>query len=187
MLELADLVTECIAVVLLQTVIERRPAGGTRVERIERPVEQQRLRFAVVGVFVREAEAAEAVQKMRIQVRGADRFAVDVLLPDELDRLAGAEQVLLLDPRAAPFSPPWRLKLIPGFSVQTSLVRTSRSTFLPSYATGVIFASYRYLFSRRIRSVSSMSRARNGSPVLNNSCLRTTYGFVWMWILLAVR
>ena len=41
------------------------------------------------------------------------------------------------------FSPPWRLKLMPGFSVQVSRVRTSRSTVVPSYAIGRITASYR--------------------------------------------
>jgi hypothetical protein len=39
------------------------------------------------------------------------------------------------------FSPPLREKLKPGFSVQTSRVRTSRSTVVPSNATGTMYAS----------------------------------------------
>jgi len=127
-LELADVLAERVAGVVALVVEEIDAARPPYVERIERPVDLQQLRRAVVRVGVGEAELREAVAEVRIEEAQRDRLAVDAVVPLDADALPGAEQVLLLQLHAEGVLAALRLKLTPGLSVHTSRVRTSRST-----------------------------------------------------------
>ena len=126
-LELADFLAVGVAGVLADRVEQVAAARAARIERVERPIEAQCLGAAVVGIAVDDAETGPGRVEVRIEelevvaTRGRRRWSsrrrARCPLPSRFFSSSSTDDV---------FAPPWRLKLMPGFSVQVSRVRTSR-------------------------------------------------------------